>query len=72
MGRSRRNKLKRLVVLFLIITVPMSVLFYTAAQNRVASTVAEPVRQGDERSKQVAFTVNVDWGEEYIPGMLEV
>lgn len=29
-----------------------------------------PIRQGDERHKKVSLTVNVDWGEEYLPEML--
>lgn len=31
-----------------------------------------PVYQGDPGKKRVAFTVNVDWGEEYIPKMLDL
>ncbi len=61
-----------MVVLFLIFFVPTSVVFYTVVRDRVLSAVAEPVRQGSEHSKQVALAVNVDWGEEYIPAMLEV
>ncbi len=36
-----------------------------------ATSVKEPIYQGNTGQKVVAITVNVDWGEEYIPGMLE-
>lgn len=31
----------------------------------------EPIYRGVEGKNQVAFAINVDWGEEYIPGFLE-
>lgn len=34
--------------------------------------VQQPVYQGPEQEKAVALTVNVDWGEEFIPRMLEI
>ncbi len=37
----------------------------------VVSTVAEPYRSGDGQSKLVSLTVNVDWGNEYLPAMLQ-
>jgi len=35
------------------------------------SDVNEPIFQGNSGAKAVALTVNVDWGEEYIPAMLK-
>jgi len=35
------------------------------------SEVREPIFQGNSGTKAVAITVNVDWGEEYIPEMLK-
>lgn len=32
----------------------------------------QPVYQGDSRYNEVALTFNVFWGEEYIPGILEI
>lgn len=32
----------------------------------------QPVYQGDSRYKEVALTFNVFWGEEYMPGILDV
>ncbi len=37
----------------------------------IATSTKEPVYQGNTGKKAVAISVNVDWGEEYIPGMLE-
>ncbi len=36
------------------------------------TTKMEPIYQGNADKKAIALTVNVDWGEEYIPKMLEV
>lgn len=48
----------------------ISLLYFNDAG--VASKTKEAVYQGNTGNKVVAITVNVDWGEEYIPGMLEV
>ncbi|MCL6477024.1 MAG: polysaccharide deacetylase family protein [Peptococcaceae bacterium] len=32
----------------------------------------QPIYQGSPRFKEIAFTVNVFWGEEYIPQMLDI
>lgn len=40
-------------------------------QATQASFLKEPVYQGNSGKKAVAITVNVDWGEEFIPGMLK-
>lgn len=32
----------------------------------------DPIRQGFTKDKQIALTVNVVWGEEYLPQMLEI
>lgn len=37
----------------------------------IASDLQEPIFQGNSGAKAVAITVNVDWGEEYIPEMLK-
>lgn len=37
----------------------------------VASPVKNPIYQGVSGQKAVAITVNVDWGEDFIPAMLE-
>ena len=35
-------------------------------------TVAEPVYSGSADKKEIALTFNVFWGEEYIPGILDI
>lgn len=37
----------------------------------IASNLQDPIFQGNSGEKAVAITVNVDWGEEYIPQMLK-
>ncbi|MDA8333596.1 MAG: polysaccharide deacetylase family protein [Peptococcaceae bacterium] len=38
----------------------------------VVPTVAEPVYSGHAGKKEIALTFNVFWGEEYIPGILDI
>lgn len=33
---------------------------------------SQPIHRGSEDSKAIAFTCNIDWGNEYIPGMLDL
>ncbi len=44
-------------------------LFYDFTSS--AATSRSPIFQGNSGEKAVAIEVNVDWGEEYIPAMLE-
>ncbi|MDN5363787.1 MAG: hypothetical protein PWQ91_848 [Eubacteriales bacterium] len=50
------------------------VLAAVAAMEEVTFTTAlrEPVYRGTEKRKEMALTVNVVWGEEYLPAMLEI
>ncbi|MEA4925379.1 MAG: polysaccharide deacetylase family protein [Syntrophomonadaceae bacterium] len=41
------------------------------ANTTVAAGTDQPIFQGNTGTKAVALTVNVDWGEEFIPAMLE-
>ncbi|HBG22300.1 MAG TPA: polysaccharide deacetylase, partial [Peptococcaceae bacterium] len=41
------------------------------ASEQVFQKKLKPIYQGDSAFKQVAITVNVDWGEEYLPDMLD-
>ena len=34
--------------------------------------MTEPIYQGSDSEKKIALTVNVFWGEEYLPQMLEI
>jgi len=49
----------------------LSVAFVNKAHTTVATGKDQPIFQGNTGTKAVAITVNVDWGEEYIPTMLE-
>lgn len=46
-----------------------SLVYFTSAG--VATRLIEPIYQGNTGQKVVAISVNVDWGEEYIPQMLK-
>ncbi|HWP97026.1 MAG TPA: polysaccharide deacetylase family protein [Syntrophomonadaceae bacterium] len=65
---------KRLLVGMLFLAVLSSFLiisfgyFHKPSQ---ASRLKEPVYQGNSGQKAVAITVNVDWGEEFLPDMLK-
>lgn len=58
-----------LVVLLLVIPIAGGYLF--ALRDRTVPTLQTPVYQGDSTTKSIALTFNVDWGEEYIPAILE-
>lgn len=58
------------VLLLLASFLTFSLIYY--GKNTVASRMTEPIYQGNTGKKVVAITVNVDWGEEYIPKMLEI
>ena len=42
------------------------------AGNMKPVSYSQPIYQGSSKLKEVAFTVNVFWGEEYIPQMLDI
>ena len=58
-----------------VMTAPAGAKIYLVALE-VADTLSkealQPIYQGPTDSKQMAFTVNVDWGQEVLPGMLEL
>jgi Predicted xylanase/chitin deacetylase len=41
------------------------------ANTTIAAGADQPIFQGNTGTKAVAITVNVDWGEEFIPAMLD-
>lgn len=57
------------ILALLVVFLGVSLLYYN--QVGMASRMNEPVYQGNTGEKVLAITVNVDWGEEYIPAMLE-
>ncbi|GBF34200.1 polysaccharide deacetylase [Desulfocucumis palustris] len=40
--------------------------------SRTQPVMGQPVYHGDSRYKEIALTFNVFWGEEYIPGLLDI
>jgi len=49
----------------------LSVAFLNQDNTIIAAGKDEPIFQGNTGTKAVAMTVNVDWGEEFIPAMLD-
>lgn len=66
-----RKKLLMAGILVLLISVLLGIIFTCYSNAVMASKAADPIYQGNTGKKIVAITVNVDWGEEFIPGMLE-
>lgn len=67
---SKKNLIGAAAVLVLIFSfLGFSLIYYN--DSGIASRMNEPIYQGNTGKKLVAITVNVDWGEEYIPSMLE-
>jgi len=49
----------------------LSVAFLNQDNTTIAAGVDDPIFQGNSETKSVAITVNVDWGEEFLPAMLD-
>lgn len=47
-------------------------LAWTFLGTKPQSVLAEPIYRGDAAQKKVALAINVDWGEDIIPGMLDI
>ena len=65
---------RRLAVLNVIFAVTLFLYFLPRLPSApfTVPTVAEPVYSGSTDRKQIALTFNVFWGEEYIPGILDI
>lgn len=68
----RRYPKRQMLVLAMVLLAAFAVGLLAVVKDNVLPTVAQPVYQGDESAKRVALTVNVDWGEEHLPTMLDV
>ncbi|MDD4803355.1 MAG: polysaccharide deacetylase family protein [Syntrophomonas sp.] len=66
-----RRRLLMIGVFLLLVGGFMGVLCFSQQSSMVTVNVEKPIFQGDTGTKAVAITVNVDWGEEFIPTMLE-
>jgi probable sporulation protein (polysaccharide deacetylase family) len=74
-----RTRIQNLTGRKTIIITALSLILLTAAifnafkyYMKVQPVFGQPIYQGSDKSKGVAITCNVDWGSEYLPGMLEV
>lgn len=66
-------KLTHRALSFFGLTVVLIVgLFFEQKIVSVIASVPEPVEQIKTTEKAMALTINVDWGEEYLPGILQV
>lgn len=67
-----KRSLPGLVAASLLFICFLGFMVFRSSQGEVAvTTMKEPVYQGNTGAKVMAITVNVDWGGEYLPGMLE-
>ncbi len=66
-----KNSILGAVIVFVMLCgfLGISLLYFSNAG--IASNPRQPVYQGNSGKKAIALTVNVDWGEEYIPAMLK-
>lgn len=67
----RRRTLKIAMCAFLAFAILMTVSYLGLKKKDYEPTLA-PIYQGCEERKEIALTVNVYWGEEYLPQMLKI
>ena len=66
-----RNLFRVLVSLMVLLAVT-GIAYSYYYQNFVIPTITGgPIFKGNETRQAMALTINVDWGEEYLPGMLD-
>jgi len=53
------------------VVIPLIGGYLMSLERTVMPTVAEPIYNGPEDRKRLALTINVDWGEECLPSILE-
>ncbi|QXM06097.1 polysaccharide deacetylase family protein [Crassaminicella indica] len=65
---------KKYFMITLMILLILIIFFLLNIENSIStfSTGEEPIRKGDEHILRMAFTCNVDWGNEEIPKMLDI
>ncbi|NLV16929.1 MAG: polysaccharide deacetylase family protein [Syntrophomonadaceae bacterium] len=64
----------KLILLISLTVMALGIGYALVIACNIASTaeVAGPYYQGSTNKKMVSFTFNVDWGEEYVPSLLEI
>ena len=58
-------------VLILLCTIAAAGIVWAVLGGQHAQVMAEPVYQGTNTEQKVALAINVDWGEDVLPGMLD-
>lgn len=68
---SKKQIAKVLVIMSVLLVI--SILGYDILRDDTAvmTLASQPIYQGNTDHKRVGLTINVDWGEEYIPDMLK-
>jgi hypothetical protein len=66
-----KNSILGAVIVFVMLCGFLGVSLLYFNNTGIASNTRQPVYQGNSGKKAIALTVNVDWGEEYIPAMLK-
>ena len=67
-----KGKVMIAAAIAVVLAVVAAVLVFPAIQDRsIAVGGPEPIFQGNTGDKIVAISVNVDWGEEFLPAMLD-
>lgn len=66
-----RKSLILIMVSILILGLFAALLSISRNEGAAVSKLHDPIYQGSSGEKAVAITVNVDWGEEYMPQMLK-
>ena len=69
----RRRKINQ-IILIVIFSLVFATGYIWANINKAVfiSSINEPVYQGSDSEKKIALTVNVFWGEEYLPQILNI
>lgn len=63
---------KRVIFLAVGAFVLLTCIYTAAYASEQVFQKLKPIYQGDSALEQMAITVNVDWGEEHLPNMLEI
>lgn len=71
------KKIVKLVIVIILITLVGTIGFVFLRGSKLktvsnySNTIPRPIDRGNENSKYIAFTCNVDWGNEVLPDILE-
>lgn len=61
-----------LKILAIAATIAALIIIGQVINGRVVPSTTEPFYQGMTEEKMISLTINVDWGEEYLPDMLKI